>query len=69
MDIIKKLGGFDSVFGILKSSDWPYAESALRMQISRGSLSKDVVIILVTYMNDNHIPYQINDFYANDEKE
>lgn len=67
MNIIDKLGGASEVFKILKNNGWSYSISALRMQMSRGSLSRDVCIILADFMNKNKIDYSANDFYTEKE--
>ena len=64
MNIIDKLGGVSEVFKILKNNGWNYSITALRMQISRGSLSRDVCLILADFMNKNKIDYTPNDFYT-----
>ena len=64
MNVINKLGGVSAVFKILKNNGWNYSITALRMQISRGSLSRDVCLILANFMNENRIDYTPNDFYT-----
>lgn len=64
MNVINKLGGVSTVFEILKNNGWNYSITALRMQISRGSLSRDVCLILANFMNKNRIDYTPNDFYT-----
>ena len=64
MNVINKLGGVSAVFEILKKNGWNYSITALRMQISRGSLSRDVCLILANFMNENRIVYTPNDFYT-----
>lgn len=68
MNIIAKLGGVPKVYEILKEYGWNYSLPALRMQISRGSLSRDVCLILTDFMNARQIAYTANDFYLTKEK-
>lgn len=69
MNVIKKLGGVSTVYDILKNNGWNYSLSALRMQVSRHALSRDVCLILADFMNREKISYTANDFYLTDEKE
>lgn len=68
MNVITKLGGIPKVYKILVKQGWNYSISALRMQISRGSLSRDVCVILADFMNKNKISYSVNDFYLESDK-
>lgn len=70
MKIIEKLGGVSNIFNILQEANWPGKITALRMQIARGSLSKEVCLLLIQYMDSNNIDYEMNDFYnVNKESE
>lgn len=69
MNIIKKLGGVPKVYKILKNSGWKYSITALRMQVFRHLLSREVCLILIDFMNKNNIPYTTNDFYNISEKD
>lgn len=69
MNVIKKLGGISTVYEILKKNGWNYSLSALRMQVSRHTLSRDVCLILADFMNREKIPYTANDFYLTENEE
>lgn len=69
MNVINKLGGVSDVYKILKKNGWNYSLSALRMQVSRHALSRDVCLILADFMNREKISYTANDFYLVKEVE
>jgi hypothetical protein len=64
MEIIRKLGGYKSVVGILMNNGWevkkPY--STLVLQSWRQNLSRDVSLILWDYCLKHNIPVSIDDF-------
>lgn len=64
MQIINKLGGYQSVLEILKNMGWnsknPYG--TLVVQSHRNALSKEVSLILMDYCQKNNIPVSIEDF-------
>ena len=64
MQIINKLGGYQSVLEILKMMGWksrnPYG--TLVVQAHRKTLSKDVSLALMDYCQKNNIPVSLEDF-------
>lgn len=64
MQIIEKLGGYQSVIEILKSMGWksknPYG--TLVVQAHRKNLSKDVALSIMDYCQKHNIPVSIEDF-------
>ncbi len=60
--IIKKLGGKHKVAIGLKALGWGKSSEALRMMVSRGRLTGEIIILLMRIAEINGIEFNSSDF-------
>lgn len=63
MNILEKFGGKKKMLKILRDAGWMKSKQVLTMQTRRGSLSKEVSLILLEHALKNGIAVQPQDFY------